>query len=309
MSKLKKCIFIVNLLKMRGRLTRQEINKEMRKRWPYEQELSRSSFGRYLDFISENFPYYVSFSQVTKQYSIDYRSVNNEDEELFQYLLSMYNIEASAPLLLKHKDRIHHIESLTGTDKLDIIMQAIDEQRGIECNYQSFNQATKKHRIFIPVFITSWEGRWYCVAEVTTHPESKPYTYALERMSDIHLTSEHYTPRYVGTYHDYFKDCYGIQAASPTDEPQDIIIKALGARAEYLRAKPLHPSQVELTATESPSLLESADGEAIFRLHLTPCFNFYQQILHNREDIEVLEPQTVREEIKRITSLISNKYR
>lgn len=304
MSKLKKCLFIVKMLKIHGTMTRQDINSEMQKRWPEEQELSRSSFARYVDFISENFPYTISFSQVTKRYSIDSKDVDNEDDELFQYLLSMYNIESSAPLLIKHRDRIHNIEIITGTDKIDIILQAIDEQRGLECDYQSFTQSTKKHRVFIPVFLTSWEGRWYCVAEVTTHPESKPYTYALERMSNIRLTAEHYTPRYTGTSEEYFKNSYGIQAASPDDESQEIVIRAYGAQVGYLRAKPIHPSQVELGCKEEDGTIT----EATFKVFLTPCFNFYQQLLRNRENIEVLKPTSVKNELIRITSQIINKY-
>lgn len=305
MSKLKKCVFIVKLLKMRGSLTRKEINDEMRRRWPNEQELSRSSFGRYLEYIAENFPFSIHFSQVTKLYSIDYSYAYSENEELFQYLLSMYNVEASAPLLLKHKNRIHNIEYITGTDRLDIILQAIDEHKGIECDYQSFNQSSIKHRTFIPVFLTSWEGRWYCVAEVTTHPDNPPYVYALERMSNILLTSKCYKPRYNGTYKDYFKDSYGIQAAAFDDKPLDITIKAYGPQAGYLRAKPIHPSQEEIECKEE----NDQTIEALFKLHLTPCFNFYQQLLKNRENIEVIEPMEVREEMNRIIEKIYNTYK
>lgn len=304
MSKLSKCIFIVRLLKQHREMTRQQINDEMHKRWPDEQEPSRSSFGRYIDYIKFNFPYTIQFSQATKVYSINNKKGDYGDEELFQYLLSMYNVEASAPLLLKHKDCIHHIESTTGTDKLHVILQAIDKQRGIECDYQSFTNSTKKHRTFIPIFLTSWEGRWYCVAEVTSHPESKPYTYALERMTDIRLTKGRYIPRYDGTYHDYFKNSHGIQAASDHDEPQDIIIKAYGAQIGYLRAKPIHPSQKEICCKEEKGKMI----EATFKLHLTPCYNFYQQLLWHREAIEVLEPERVRNEIKAIIENINNRY-
>lgn len=304
MPKLNKCIYIIKLLKQRGKMTRQEINDEMSRRWPDEQELSRSSFGRYLEFIRMNFPFTVSFSQATKLYSLNYKGVDKGNEDIFQYLLSMFDIEASAPLLLKHQDRIHRIEDITGTDKLDIILQAIDKHRGVECDYQSFTRCTKKHRIFIPVFLTSWEGRWYCVAEVTTHPESEPYTYALERMSDIRLTREHYYPRYKGAYNDYFKDSYGIQGASHDDTPFDIVIKAYGAQVGYLRSKPIHPSQEELVCKEENDNVK----EATFKFHLTPCYNFYQQLLWHRESIEVLEPQDIRDDMKRITEKINNRY-
>ena len=304
MDKLKKCIFIVKLLKQHGKMTRSEINDKISERWLGDPQLSRSSFVRYLNFINENFPYAVKFNNVTGQYSIISKAMEKEDDELFQYLLSMYCVESSAPLLLKHRDRIHNIENTTGTDKLDIILQAIDEKRGIECYYQSFAQSTRKKRTFIPIFITSWEGRWYCIAEVTTHPESAPYTYALERMSDMHLTHEHFTPRYKGSSQDYFKDNYGIQGASPTDKPQDIIIKAFGAQAAYIRTKPLHNSQIELNCKEDNDKII----EATFKLHLTPCFNFYQQLLSQRENIEVIKPLEVREEIKRIINTISKYY-
>lgn len=305
MPKLNKCIYIIKLLKQRGKMTRQEINDEMIRRWPEEQALSRSSFGRYLDFIKKNFPYTVKFSQVTKLYSIGYKDVDKGNEKIFQYLLSMFDMEASAPLLIKHKDRIHNIEGLTGADKLSIILQAIDKHRGVDCDYQSFTQCTRKHRIFIPVFLTSWEGRWYCVAEVTTHPEDKPYTYALERMTNIHLTKEQYSPRYKGTYGEYFKDSYGIQAASHDDKQLDIMIKAYGAQVGYLRSKPIHPSQKEIECKEE----EDKVIEATFTLRLTPCYNFYQQLLWHREGIEVLEPQEVKEEVQRIISVIKKNYK
>ena len=32
---------------------------------------------------------------------------------------------------------------------------------------------------------------------------------------------------------------------------------------------------------------------------LNPCYNFYQQLLWHREKLEVLEPQNVRDEIKK----------
>lgn len=285
-------------------MTRKEINAEICKRWSGEQEPSRSSFGRYLEYISENFPYIVRFSQVTKMYSLDYSSDYEENEELFQYLLSMYNVTSSASLLMKHKDRVHHIEDITGTDKLDYILQAIDEHRGIECDYQSFSQSSVKHRTFIPIFLTSWEGRWYCVAEVTTHPDSKPYTYALERMSNLQLSGKYYKPRYRGSYNDYFKDSYGIQAASPDDKPLAITIKAYGVQVGYLRAKPIHPSQRELGCKEENDKVV----EATFTLYLTPCYNFYQQLLWHREGIEVLAPQEVRDDMKRIIEEIKKRY-
>lgn len=303
MSKLKKSIYIVKLLKTRGQMTRQQINAELHLRWPDDPELSRSSFGRYLDFINENLPYSVTFSQVTKLYTLTPHAPT-QDDDLFDYLVAMYDTEASAPLLIRHRQRVHHIERLTGTDQLDLVLQAIDEQRGIECDYQSFAQSTCKHRTLIPVFLTTWEGRWYCVAEVTTHPDSQPYVYALERMSHLQLTPETHIPRYRGTYADYFRDSYGIQAAHPDDVPQDLLLRAYGPCVEYLRAKPLHPSQTETSSREE----NGRPLDATFRLHVTPCYNLYQQLLYYRDGIEILSPPAIRDELRTIAHSILARY-
>lgn len=45
MLKLQKCIFIFRLLKQRAALTRNEINNELRRRWPEELPMSRGTFG------------------------------------------------------------------------------------------------------------------------------------------------------------------------------------------------------------------------------------------------------------------------
>ena len=46
-----------------------------------------------------------------------------------------------------------------------------------------------------------------------------------------------------------------------------------------------------------------------FKLHLYPCHNFYQQLLWQRENIEVISPQSVTEEMLHIAQSILDKYK
>lgn len=302
MLKLQKCIFIFKLLKQRAALTRNEINHELKKKWPEELPMSRSTFVRYKTYIEELFSCEISFSQVTKQYSMRNIGRWNHDD-LVHFITSMYEVETSASLILKHKDCIHHVEYVTGTDKLHIVLQAIEKQRGIQADYSSFTNKTIKTRIFIPVFLTIWEGRWYCIAEVNTHPGDHPRIYALERMSNMVITDKQYKPQYQGSHEDYFRHAYEIQAATGDAQAIEIHLKADEIQSEYLKAKPIHASQQEIK-----TCVENNVKYTYFRLYLVPCYNFYQQLLGLREGIEITSPQMVRDEMMRIAKAIVEKY-
>lgn len=296
MNTIKRALHIIRLLRTHEEMSQADIVEHLSRTFPGENKISRATFARDKDFIETNLPFKLVYNERHHTYTLFSRTATyDDDRQVVDYILSNYQAEASAPLLIKHSDKVHHAEIITGTDTLEIVLKAIDEKRGIECDYQSFVNDTKKHRTFIPLFLSTWEGRWYMVAEVDTHPGDMPYTYALERMSNIILTQEHMQPVSKVTIKDYFKDSYGIQHASADSPAMDVIIKASGAQINYLRAKPMHESQEEIEL-------------GVFKYRLSPCYNFYQQLLWNRESIEVLEPDEVRNEVKRIATSISNLY-
>lgn len=302
MTKTEKCISIARMLNNRGPMTRKEICRELLKRWPEDGMLSRSTFMRYKEQVEELFLCEVRFNFVDKTYSIDWQGLN-DDTNLIHYLFAMYDIRSSASMMMKHKDCIHHVDYVTGTDSLHLILRAIDERRGIEAAYTSFRQNTLKRRIYIPIFLTIWEGRWYCIAEVTTHLGQRPCVYALERMADIRITDEHYTPSYTGTHDDYFRDTYGIQGGNEGDQAETIVIRANKVQSDYLRAKPMHVSQREMDTCE-----EGGELFTYFRYRLVPCYNFYQQLMWLRESIEVVSPQSVRDELAEMARKVLEKY-
>lgn len=279
-------------------MTRKEICKEMKKDFPCDGELARSSWYWLLDKIEKDTPYRVFFDKSIQKYDItQIDSMNPDDNSLIEYLMATYNVMGSAQMLMKHADIIHNADAITGTAAIGIILQAIDESRGLTLTYSSFVNGTKKTRNFIPYFLCTWEGRWYLVAEVDTHPGSL-YTYALDRMSDIKLSFEKVQKSVQISAEEYFRDSYGIQHAKE-DEAVDIIIRVLGTQVKYVRSRKIHPSQEEIF---------TCDEYSDFKMHLNPCFNFYQQLLWHRENLIVLSPDSVREDIKEIIKNINQNY-
>ena len=289
MSKLKKCLYLINLLERKGALTLKEINDYYQYSSLYEGEnIQARTFLRYKDYIDETFPCYIEFNQRTGKYELHrHKALYGEDDSLYDYLLSAYHIEGITELALKHRDKIMLSEAPTGVENVQIILEAIDQGKGIECEYYSFNRKTVKHQLLIPYFLRTWEQRWYLAAE----PDNRHHgisIFALERMEDIKLTENKMHPSNKITAEDYFDGSFGVNH-SDDQKPEIIRIKVYGAQVEYVRALPIHESQKEIEVTSEWS---------IFEYRLVPCYNFYQQLLWHREKLEIIEPLAVREELK-----------
>lgn len=287
--KIKKCLYLINLLERKGAMTLKEINECYQYSSIYEGDnILPRTFLRYKDFIEVNFPCYIEYNARTGKYELHrHKALYGEDDSLFDYLLSAYHIEGMTELALKHREKIVLTDAPTGVENVQIILEAIDKKRGIECDYYSFNKKSIKQQKLIPYFLRTWENRWYLVAEPDNHHHGQS-VFALERMDNIRLTEEKMLPSKNITPEEYFDGSFGVNH-SDDQKPERILIKVYSTQVEYIKALPLHESQKEIEAT---------DEWSIFEYRLVPCYNFYQQLLWHREKLEVLEPQNVRDEIK-----------
>ena len=95
------------------------------------------------------------------------------------------------------------------------------------------------------------------------------------------------------------KQNFGI-IADQRIEPQTVKLKVSAGQANYIRDLRLHESQDEIEKNEEYS---------IFKYFLRPTFDFMQEILWNGEDMEVLEPQSLRKEIAGIINRMNKKYK
>ena len=299
MSKLKKCLYLINLLERKGALTLKEINDYYQYSSLYEgDEILPRTFLRYKDYIDETFPCYIEFNARTGKYELHrHKALYGEDDSLYDYLLSAYHIEGMTELALKHRNKIILTEAPTGVEHVQIILEAIDKKRGIECDYYSYNKKTVKQQILIPYFLRTWVNRWYLVAEPDNHHHGQS-VFALERMENVCLTKEKMLPSKKMTAEEYFDGSFGVNH-SDDQKPEIIHIKVYGSQVDYVRALPIHESQKEI---------ETTDEWSVFEYRIVPCYNFYQQLLWHRERLEVLEPQKIREEMKKIIKEMMKCY-
>ena len=127
MSKLKKCLYLINLMERRGAMTLKEINDCYEYSSLYEgEEILPRTFLRYREYIEETFPCYIDFNQRTGKYELHrHQALYGEDDSLYDYLLSAYHIEGMTELALKHRDKIMLTEAPTGVENVQVILEAI----------------------------------------------------------------------------------------------------------------------------------------------------------------------------------------
>lgn len=209
MSKLQKCLYLIDLLERRGPMSLKEINEHYQYSSLYDSDLQPRTFLRYKDYILLNFPCYIEFNAETQKYYLIKNDYNLGNQSLYEYLLSAFHIEGMSELAIKHRNRIMLTDKPTGIENVQPILEAIDTNKGIEFDYWSFNKQTKKRLTAIPYFLRTWERRWYLVAEPDNHHHGQS-VFALERMENIVLTEHEMKPSSEITVTEYFKGSFGI---------------------------------------------------------------------------------------------------
>ena len=190
------------------------------------------------------------------------------------------------------KRRILFEEIPSGQRFLTQIIEAMRDNRTLEMSYQSFWNDTPRAFEVAPYCVKVFRQRWYVVACSASNDRLR--IYALDRIRELR-TSEHlfvlpedFDPQA------YFADSFGV-VVDGNCKPERIRVRVSGIQRQYLRTLPLHASQQET---------EIMDSSSVFEFYLRPTFDFEQELLTHAANtdgqIEVLQPQWLREEMKQI---------
>jgi predicted DNA-binding transcriptional regulator YafY len=123
---------------------------------------------------------------------------------------------------------------------------------------------------------------------------------SLDRVHDLKKTSTHFELPSDFDARKYFADVVGVYK-DKDKQALNVKIRAYGVQAEYLRSTPLHKSQAEVRSKHGEF------AEFTYKLCITP--ELISQLLAMGENVEVLEPKELKEEIKKRISKMFNFYK
>ena len=221
-----------------------------------------------------------------------------EDGNIRRWLLNTISISNLLVGNQQMKDRIL-LESIpSGQEYLSDIITAMKKGQCLYMTYQSYWRDKSNTFEVEPYCVKLFKQRWYLVARNPYY--DKMMIYSLDRIHHLEILTDKCFKISDGFHSaEYFEEYYGVTVDNQYDVER-IKLKASTGQANYLRSLPLHHSQREI---------EKAENYSVFELTIRPTYDFLQEILRNGENVEVLEPLWLREEIAGMVQRLCDKYK
>lgn len=272
---LNRYIWIIDTIRRYGRISRRQLDDCWR-RSPYsngELSIPRRTFFNYRHAIEEIFSLSIECDPSTYEYYI----VEPEKGDITEWLL---NASATSNVLQASRDIAGKIlleDVPSAREFLAPIIDALRLNHTISFDYHPYTRSQPTKGVVIePYFLRIHRQLWYVTGRNTSDGKTK--TYSLDRMSDLKILPESFTPPPDADPHRYFRDSFGVMVTQ--SNPKTVKLKVEARQAKYFRALPLHPSQQEMVN----------DKYSIFTYHLRITPDLVSELLSYGPNVTVLSP-------------------
>ncbi len=241
--------------------------------------MPRRTFYNYRAAIEELFNINIECNPSTYEYYID--SGDSHQESVTDWLLNSAAMSNVLSTVKDVSDRIFLEDVPSARLYLSQVISALREHHPLHFTYRPYTRVNPTRDVVIePYFLKIFRQRWYVTGLNVRDGIIK--TYALDRMEDVVMGSETFSPDGNFDAENFVKDSFGI--VFNQSEPRSVVIRANSRRAKYLRALPLHHSQREE--------LHDDFSDFHYRLRLTP--DLVQELLSLGADVKVMSPPQLR---------------
>ena len=245
--------------------------------------LPRRTFNNYRNAIEEVLGVTIACNRSTYEYYIE-QDNSEENERLQNWLMDSMSISG---MLTDSRDVASRIVLETvpsARQHLPVIIEAMRRNQRITFSYKTYTRANGKHGVIVdPYFVKIFKQLWYVIGRNVKDQSIK--TYALDRMSDLHVMEETFDMPKGFSPTEFFKDCFGI--TTNQNEPKNITLRVESTQAKYFRALPLHPSQTE----------EVHDNYSVFHYRMRLTYDLRERLLSHGSNMEVVSPPELKAQI------------
>lgn len=217
-----------------------------------------------------------------------------EENSLTKWALDSFSL---GELLLGNasiSDKILLEDIPSGSHWLKAILEALQQNREIELSYENF-VGIRFSGVVKPLCIKLFKRRWYLLSLLDN---GRTRIFSLDRIKELTLTGHRFNYPNDFSPSDYFSDFFGI-ITIPGGKVENIVIRTYAELPGYLRSLPIHHSQREL---------ESNQTYTDFSLRLVPTFDFIQELLLHRDQLEVLSPLSLRKDLTDLIGKMMKNY-
>ncbi len=176
---------------------------------------------------------------------------------------------------------------------LDKLMDATANGRTVEMKYHSMHSDKTTVRKIDPYKIWYFDNTFFLIGKCHRHKEVRMFV--VDRIKDLNITNETFQIPSDFSLEDYMKDSFGVIH----DKKVKVVIQFDQEVARYIRERIWHPSQ---------RIKENKDESITISLNVAGTNEVKYWVLSYGPCAEVLEPKTLRDEIKHDLSLALRRY-
>ncbi len=181
---------------------------------------------------------------------------------------------------------------LKGLEYLSLLFNSIVNKQCLRIVYQNFKGEEKVWEIH-PYYLKQYNTRWFLLG---MNDKYRTMTnIPLDRIVSVQPSPVPYSPSDVD-FEEYFEDVVGVTIPKDQDLVK-ICLRFSESRYPYIVSKPIHGSQRVVDAQQRIVAIEVIPNKELVAL-----------ILSFGKDVEVLDPDFLREEIKAIFSEVQKTY-
>ena len=293
-------IWLLNLLLDSGPLTFDDICVKWEMNPAFDGPLPIRTFHEHRKGIKEMFGVDIECDRSKGNvYYVKNSEVLDEDK-LAKWLLRNYSIPQDFVTFNAMKDRILLEEIPLGTAFLPLIIDAMKRNVELRIDYQQYEYGQDAHLQTIhmqPYALKVYNRRWYLLGYLKEKDALR--IISLDRILHLQVLKTEFEMPTKFDAKKYFSNVVGIFVNEDLPVTK-VKIRAYGVQAEYLRSTPLHKSQSEVRSKHGEF------AEFTYRICVTP--ELISQLMAMGDKIEVLEPETLREEMKEEVRKMRARY-
>ena len=252
------------------------------------EDYPRRSFNNHREAVAEVFGIEIACNRSTNRYYIDAGESAVDKRQSVDWLVNTFTVNN---LLTLGKERLSgrvSVEDIPSGQKwLISVMQAMLDNAEMELHYRKYMSEEEEVRHIRPYAVKEFAKRWYIVAY--SGEASALRVYAMDRILALKPTGDKFKMPKGFQVDELFESSYGIYLPEG-DPPVLVKLRTTLREAAYLQDLPLHPSQM---------FLGEKDGYCLFALRVIPNPNFIMELVKHGERLEILEPESLREQVKR----------
>jgi predicted DNA-binding transcriptional regulator YafY len=222
-----------------------------------------------------------------------------QDFEKWMHIFEIFNTaRVINDTLIKSSSNVDYIDfdrsgQYLKNEILAQMLSAIVDRHKIQFKHKSYWNEEVNTFNFYPHLLKQYQNRWY-VFGCFTNGDFR--SLGLERIWDLEVSSEIFKPK-MKHPKDAFNDVIGLVYSISNVE--NVILSYDSFQGNYIKSQPLHSSQ---------KILIDDENELRIQIKVKPNYELEEQILKQGERVKVLEPESLKLQIKKRLMEALGKY-